>query len=65
MHNIHDVVRLTITHSCVHGKFINDVDIMHGIVVAPCVDENTLVIIHANLVLHLKVAVSVTARNFF
>ena len=47
--HIHDVVKLTITHSCVHGKDINDVDIM--VLFAPCVDDNTLAIIHVNLVL--------------
>ena len=46
-------------------KFINDVDIM--VLFATCVDdhENTLVIIHVNLVLRSKVAVSVTACNVF
>ena len=37
----------TIAHSCVHGKDI-DVDIM--VLFAPCVDDNTLAIIHVNLV---------------
>ena len=31
------------------GKVINDVDIM--VLFAPCVDDNTLAIIHVNLVL--------------
>ena len=31
-----------------HGKDINDVDIM--VLFAPCVDDNTLAIIHVNLV---------------
>ena len=33
------------------GKDINDVDFM--VLFAPCVDDNTLAIIHVNLVLHL------------
>ena len=45
-----------------HGKFINDVGIM--ILFAPCV-ANTLVIIHVNLVLCSKVAVSATECKFF
>ena len=35
-----------------HGKDINDVDIM--VLFAPCVDDNTLPIIHVNLVLRLE-----------
>ena len=34
-----------------HGKVINDVNIM--VLFAPCVDDNTLAIIHVNLVLRL------------
>ena len=34
-----------------YGKDINDVDIM--VLFAPCVDDNTLAIIHVNLVLRL------------
>ena len=35
-----------------HGKDINDVDII--VLFAPCVDDNTLAIIHVNLVLCLE-----------
>ena len=61
--HIHDVVRLyNYTHSCVHGKFINDVDIMA--LFTPCVDEDTLVIIHVNLVL-VALSVRYCTQLFF